>query len=160
MLQLQDATSQTGFILMRKTLNVALTSLALGSYTVRFQHDRVLDPPGPSSGQSASAPNAGFEERSNRGGRDGWHRAGREDQEGTIQSQQAQRTEGKDAGDLASRPCCIIRITLNRGAKRSNLARPRICTNALRLVRQPQCAIPQRSPSESERRSAPSIIPY
>src|ERR1035438_9410713 len=66
------------------------------------------------TGEATTAPDAGFEELSNRGGSDRWHRTGGEDQEGTIQTRQARRTDGEDAGDLASRPCCIIRITLNR----------------------------------------------
>jgi len=59
------------------------------------------------------------------------HRAGRQNQEGTIQSRQARRTDGKDAGDLASRPCRIIRITCQSANETDPIwSGLRICTRA------------------------------
>jgi hypothetical protein len=46
-----------------------------------------------------------------------WHRAGREDQEETVSHEQAWRTNGTDAGDLASGPGCITGTTLHPQSK-------------------------------------------
>src|SRR5882724_5889914 len=64
-----------------------------------------------------ASPHAGIEELPDRSGCDRWHRVGREDQEGTVQTRQAGRPEGNDAGNLASCLGCLSRIILNRSER-------------------------------------------
>src|ERR1700732_1441292 len=57
-----------------------------------------------SPSQATTAPEAGFEELSNRRGGDRGHRISRENQERSVHNRQARRTDGQDAGDLAKPP--------------------------------------------------------
>jgi hypothetical protein len=81
--------------------------------------------------QDHAAPDAGTEELPDGGSGNQWHRAGREDQEETVSHEQAWRTHGNDAGNLASGPGCITGTNLHLTEQDpSNLAHLQIRTRA------------------------------
>ena len=94
------------------------------------------DRTGPPARQTKAAPDAGTEELPDGGSGNQWHRAGREDQEETVSHEQAWRTHGNDAGNLASGPGCITGTNLHLTEQDpSNLAHLQIRTRANRSVR-------------------------